>query len=169
MRRVALVTAAVVVALCGGTAAAGTGAHIAGTARGGFLKPVHGAWISQGFGCTSFSAEPVDSACPGGHWHSGVDLAVAEGTPVYATLAGVAYVTVSFWGFGLHIVLDHGGGLTSLYGHLSAVSAIAGQYVQAGEVIGAVGSTGNSTGPHLHFEIRRDGVPEDPRIDLQLP
>ena len=77
--------------------------------------------MSQGFGCTSFAFEPIDLACPGGHWHSGIDLAAARGTPVMATLPGVATVIVSATGYGLHVIIDHGGGLSSLYGHLDTV------------------------------------------------
>jgi len=130
---------------------------------------VNGAWLSQGFGCTSVAFEPVDNACPDGHWHSGVDLACARGTPVQATLGGIVHVVESPTGYGLHVVIDHGGGLTSLYGHLDTVTAGDGDYVDTGALLGTVGSTGNSTGPHLHFEIRRDGVLEDPRADVTLP
>lgn len=169
MIRLYAATTATVLVLLG----AMTGAsHLAiDTAAGGtaFVRPVSGAQISQGFGCTDVSIEPVDSACAGGHFHSGIDLAAGAGTPVVATAAGAARVIVSAIGFGLHVVIDHGGGLQSLYGHLSAVVVSDGAPVDAGEVIGAVGSSGNSTGPHLHFEIDRDGVPEDPRRLVSLP
>jgi murein DD-endopeptidase MepM/ murein hydrolase activator NlpD len=167
IRAIATSTAAVAMLLSGGTAVAGVALDDA--APGAFVKPVSGAWISQGFGCTSFDFEPVDRGCPSGHWHSGVDLACTRGTPVRATLAGVALVTASLSGYGLHVVVDHGGGLTSLYGHLDTVAVSTGTYVDAGTVVGTVGSTGNSTGAHLHFEIRRDGVAEDPRLDMALP
>lgn len=165
-RSIGLISVAVVVLLGGGTAAAGAALP---SSPGGFLKPLEYSVVTQGFGCTGFAAEPVDRACPGGHWHSGIDLAAPPGTPVHATLAGVARVLLDAGGYGLHVILDHGGGLSSLYGHLSSVTVTTGQYVVAGEVIGAVGSSGNSTGPHLHFEIRRDGIAEDPRLDLTLP
>lgn len=170
-----LVTLVIGVLLAGGTTAAGYAltspqvASASATWSSSFVRPVHRAVITQGFGCTWFSLEPVDPACPGGHWHSGVDLAAAMGTPVYATLAGVAHVYVSATGYGLHVVIDHGGGMSSLYSHLSGVAVVDGQVVATGQLIGAVGSTGNSSGPHLHFEIRRDGVPENPLQDLQLP
>jgi murein DD-endopeptidase MepM/ murein hydrolase activator NlpD len=86
-----------------------------------------------------------------------------------ATLPGIATVVVSATGYGLHVIIDHGGGLSSLYGHLDTVAIMSGDFVEAGEVIGTVGATGNATGPHLHFEIRRDGIAEDPRLDLALP
>jgi murein DD-endopeptidase MepM/ murein hydrolase activator NlpD len=168
IRVLAVFTALIAVGLCGGSALASGVA--AGDAVGvGFVKPLTHAWISQGFGCTSFAFEPVDRACPGGHWHSGIDLASARGTPVRATLPGVVTVIVSATGYGLHVVIDHGGGLSSLYGHLDTVLVYSGDAVVAGQVIGTVGSSGNATGPHLHFEIRRDGIAEDPRLDLALP
>lgn len=167
-RACALATAAMLVML-----AAMTGvSHVAvGTAASGgaFIKPVTGAEISQGFGCTDVSIEPVDRNCAGGHFHSGVDLAAEAGTIVVATAAGEAHVIASAIGFGLHVVIDHSGALQSLYGHLSSVAVPDGAPVQAGEAIGAVGSSGNSTGPHLHFEIDRNGVPEDPRELVALP
>jgi murein DD-endopeptidase MepM/ murein hydrolase activator NlpD len=168
IRAIALATTATAVLLGGGTAAAGSAISSA-VQPGGFAKPVLGAHISQGFGCTDVSIEPVDPSCPGGHFHSGIDLAAAPGTPVYATLGGTVLVIISPGGFGLHIVIQHGDGLQSLYGHLSAVDVSSGQVVVTGQLIGAVGSTGNSTGPHLHFEIDRDGIPEDPRLYVALP
>ena len=168
IRSIAATTLMLAVLLAGGTGAAGValGATVDGAA---FVKPVHRAGISQGFGCTGVSIEPSDPSCPGGHWHSGIDLAVAWGTAVYAAAPGVARVILSARGFGLHVVIDHGGGLASLYGHLSSVAVDNGAPVVAGQLIGAVGTTGNSTGPHLHFEIDRNGVPEDPRGLVPLP
>lgn len=168
IRVFAATTAGVLVLLGALTGAASVGVDtVAGAAT--FVTPVHGARVSQGFGCTDVSIEPVDHGCAGGHFHSGIDLAAAAGTAVVATAAGVARVIVSAIGFGLHVVIDHGGGLQSLYGHLSAVVVTDGAPVHAGEVIGAVGSSGNSTGPHLHFEIDRNGAPEDPRLLVSLP
>lgn len=169
MIRVYAATTAAVLVLLGTMIGA---SHVAiDTAAGAsaFVRPVSGAQISQAFGCTGVSIEPVDSACDAGHFHSGIDLAATAGTPVVATAAGAAHVIASAIGFGLHVVIDHGGGLQSLYGHLSAVVIGDGAPVDAGEVIGAVGSSGNSTGPHLHFEIDRNGVPEDPRRLVSLP
>jgi murein DD-endopeptidase MepM/ murein hydrolase activator NlpD len=168
IRVVAGLTAVIALALCGGTALA-SGPAVSTSAGVTFVKPLTHSWVSQGFGCTSFSFEPIDLACPGGHWHSGIDLAAARGTPVMATLPGVVTVIVSATGYGLHVIINHGGGLSSLYGHLNTVVVLSGDYVDAGQIIGTVGSTGNATGPHLHFEIRRDGVAEDPRLDLALP
>ncbi|MFN2451837.1 MAG: M23 family metallopeptidase [Candidatus Dormibacteria bacterium] len=140
-----------------------------GLVTGRFQPPVGGAVLTQPFGCSVYPFEPVEPACPARHWHSGVDLAAPAGTSVHATLGGRARVIVAAGGYGLHVVIDHGTGLSSLYGHLSEVTVSDGAVVLAGATIGVVGSTGNSTGPHLHFEIRRDGIPEDPRLDLSLP
>jgi murein DD-endopeptidase MepM/ murein hydrolase activator NlpD len=94
--------------------------------------------------------------------HAGVDLAAPSGTPVYAPTAG--YVGSAGWsgGYGLMIAIDHPGGMETRYGHLSRVAVTNGQYVPAGTLIGYVGSTGDSTGPHLHYEIRIDGQPINP-------
>jgi murein DD-endopeptidase MepM/ murein hydrolase activator NlpD len=168
IRAFAAVTALITVGLCGGTALAS--AVVSGTETGtAFVKPLTHSWMSQGFGCTRFAFEPVDMACPGGHWHSGIDLAATRGTPVMATLPGIVTVIVSATGYGLHVVVSHANGLSSLYGHLDTVLVASGDEVLAGQIIGTVGSTGNATGPHLHFEIRRDGIAEDPRRDLALP
>jgi murein DD-endopeptidase MepM/ murein hydrolase activator NlpD len=168
IRAVMLTSVTVGLLLSGGTALAGL--VVNGQPSGaGWVKPVQGAVISQGYGCTDVLIEPPDPACPGRHWHSGIDLAARRGTPVHAALPGSAQVIVSATGYGLHVVIDDGGGLSTLYGHLDRVDIAVGQYIGAGEVIGTVGSTGNSTGPHLHFEVRRDGVPEDPRNDIALP
>jgi murein DD-endopeptidase MepM/ murein hydrolase activator NlpD len=72
-------------------------------------------------------------------------------------------------GYGLRVELTHSGGQLTLYGHLSGVDVGDGDEVAPGDVVGRVGSSGNSTGPHLHFEVRRAGVAEDPRIDVALP
>lgn len=166
--RVQTVGAGTLVTLCL-CATAGAAQSVDDTAVGGPVRPVPGAVITQGFGCTAYPLEPVEPFCPGGHYHSGIDLAAPLGTPVRATLGGDVSVVRSTTGYGLHVIVDHGGGLLSLYGHLSSVGVADGALVEAGEVIGAVGSTGNSSGPHLHFEIRRNGIPVDPSLEVALP
>ncbi len=95
--------------------------------------------------------------------HSGIDLAAPTGTPVFAADGGtVIFAGWSNWGYGYSIVLAHGGGLLTLYGHLSRINVRCGQQVSAGTPIGAVGTSGNSSGPHLHFEIRPGGTPVNP-------
>ncbi|MGE5582115.1 MAG: murein hydrolase activator EnvC family protein [Bacillota bacterium] len=95
-------------------------------------------------------------------YHSGIDIASPLGTPIQAADAGV--VIFSGWngGYGKMIIIDHGNGISSVYAHCSVLIAGDGKTVSKGEKIGNVGSTGLSTGPHLHFEIRKNGVPVDP-------
>lgn len=94
--------------------------------------------------------------------HTGVDFGVPAGTPIRAAGNGVV-VHAGWWGaYGNAVIIDHGGGTTTLYGHMSAVRCVSGQTVTRGAVIGTVGSTGLSTGPHCHFEVRRNGVPVNP-------
>jgi murein DD-endopeptidase MepM/ murein hydrolase activator NlpD len=113
---------------------------------GGWVRPVGSYSWSQGYSS----------------YHTGVDLSAAEGTPVYAANGGtVVFRGWSTWGYGYLIVLAHGP-FTTIYGHLSGINVGCGQYVSAGQQIGAVGNTGNSSGPHLHFEIRYNDVPFDP-------
>lgn len=94
--------------------------------------------------------------------HSGIDLAAPMGSPVYAPAAGIVQSVGWEGGYGLAVTIAHGGGMTTRYGHLSRQAVVAGQAVAAGTPIGFVGSTGLSTGPHLHYEIRKDGVAVDP-------
>ena len=94
--------------------------------------------------------------------HSGVDLREEWGAQVHATAAGVVTVAGPSGGYGNMVEVDHGGGLSTRYGHLSAIAVSPGQQVSPGAVLGRVGSTGRSTGPHLHYEVRIDGEAVDP-------
>lgn len=102
-------------------------------------------------------------------FHSGQDISAERGTPVFA--AGIA--TVKFAGtqsgYGQIIILDHGDGITTRYGHLSKIEVEAGQQLARGTMIGRVGSTGRSTGPHLHYEVRINEEPVNPRAYLPTP
>lgn len=99
-------------------------------------------------------------------YHTGVDLAASVGAPVAAANGGtVVFAGWNSYGYGYAVVLAHGSYMT-LYGHLSAINVGCGQYVSAGQNIAAVGSTGNSSGPHLHFEIRYNNVTQDPTFTL---
>ena len=100
--------------------------------------------------------------------HRGVDIAASAGSPVIATSDGVASIANWFGGYGLCVALEHGGGLQTRYGHLSRLNIVAGQRVRRGDVIGFVGSTGLSTGPHLHYEVRLRGQAIDPASLLGL-
>jgi murein DD-endopeptidase MepM/ murein hydrolase activator NlpD len=120
-------------------------------------------WVmTQPYGCTSFGLEPVAAWCATGHFHSGIDMAAPAGTVVHAAAAGRARVAWNPGGYGRYVIVDHGGGIATLYAHLEAAALLSGDDVQAGAEVGRVGSTGLSTGPHLHFEVRRDGRPVDP-------
>ena len=95
--------------------------------------------------------------------HAGMDIAMPLGSPVYAT--GDGYIAFAGWsaGYGILIKVQHPSGYETRFGHLSTVFVMSGQYIRKGTLIGRVGSTGQSTGPHLHYEIRFNGAPVDPR------
>ncbi|MBS0254366.1 MAG: M23 family metallopeptidase [Proteobacteria bacterium] len=94
--------------------------------------------------------------------HKGVDLSAPTGTPVYATADGMVGRADWFSSYGLYVAVEHGGALETRYGHLSRLNVAAGQMVHKGDVIGYVGSTGRSTGPHLHYEVRIAGEAVNP-------
>ena len=122
-------------------------------------------YISSGFGNRSASIS-------GWSFHGGTDIAGPGiyGKPVFASRSG--YVAAAIWGttgYGRYVVLDHGDGYTTIYGHCSNLVVTEGQYVNQGQQIANVGSTGNSTGPHLHFEIRYNGVKQNPMNFVTKP
>ncbi|OJV30694.1 MAG: hypothetical protein BGO24_08250 [Sphingomonas sp. 67-36] len=94
--------------------------------------------------------------------HLGLDLAAPTGAPIVATSPGIVSAGGWYGGYGSAVVLDHGGGVQTLYGHMSRRNVVVGQRVRRGDVIGFVGSTGLSTGPHLHYEVRVGSRPVDP-------
>ncbi len=95
--------------------------------------------------------------------HTGIDYALYQGTPVLAALDGTVIRTAHLGtGYGTHVVLEHEGGLQTVYAHLSSIGVSIGSAVREGSEIGRSGNSGNSTGPHLHFEVRRLGKPVDP-------
>jgi murein DD-endopeptidase MepM/ murein hydrolase activator NlpD len=97
-----------------------------------------------------------------GRLHAGIDLAVGVGTPVVAAAAGTVIVAGWLGGYGNLVVVDHGNGMATAYGHNTSVTVGVGQSVAQGQLIAYSGSTGHSTGPHVHFEVRINGVPVDP-------
>lgn len=127
-----------------------------GAQRTGLMMPVVGGHITSGFGRRF---HPILGYS---RLHAGVDIGAAYGSPIYAV--GDATVIFSGWhgGHGNYVKLDHGGGYATGYGHMSRIAVGSGSRVRAGQVIGYVGSTGLSTGPHLHYELYRSGTPVDP-------
>jgi murein DD-endopeptidase MepM/ murein hydrolase activator NlpD len=97
-----------------------------------------------------------------GRLHAGIDIAVPEGTPIRAAKSGQVTLASYYGGYGNYTCIDHGGGLSTCYGHQSGFAVSQGDSVSQGEVIGYSGNTGSSTGPHLHFEVRVNGTPVDP-------
>ena len=95
-------------------------------------------------------------------YHSGMDIAVAAGTPVVAAESGTVILAQWYGGYGNCVVIDHGGGISTLYGHNNSLNVSVGQQVSKGQTIAAAGSTGDSTGPHCHFEVRVNGVVTEP-------
>jgi murein DD-endopeptidase MepM/ murein hydrolase activator NlpD len=132
-----------------------TNGSSSGTAGACEFRPVPGPTVSR-FGNRS---NPIGG---GTGFHAGIDIAVSSGTPIRACRGGTVMIAGWQGGYGNAVVIDHGGGMATLYGHQSALGVSVGEQVLAGEVIGYVGSTGNSTGPHLHFEVRIAGNPVDP-------
>lgn len=99
-------------------------------------------------------------------YHSGIDIGVDYGTPVHAADGGVVVEAGWISGYGYAVIIDHGNGLSTLYGHNQELAVSEGQSVSQGQVIAYAGSTGNSTGPHVHFEVRANGDPVDPSAYL---
>jgi len=133
-----------------------------GGGTGQFGWPMSPHWISQYYGCSNYPFEMWWPACPSKHLHSGIDIAEPYGTPVMAADNGVASLYGTCCGYGNYVILTHGNGYSTLYGHLSGFNVRNGQLVVRGQVIAFEGSTGNSTGPHLHFEVRYNDNYVDP-------
>ncbi|MCX7831569.1 MAG: peptidoglycan DD-metalloendopeptidase family protein [Actinobacteria bacterium] len=122
---------------------------------GQFLWPVNGV-VTSGFG---MRLHPILGTY---RMHTGIDIAAPLGTPVKAAQSGTVLMAGRLGGYGNCIIIDHGGGVSTLYAHLNSINVEIGQQITKGTVIGAVGSTGLSTGPHLHFEVRINGEPKNP-------
>lgn len=126
-----------------------------GDTGSGWVKPTNG-WLSSPFGNR---LHPILRTT---RLHAGVDLAAVTGTPIVASRGGT--VTFVGWmsGYGYTVIVFHGSGVATLYAHMSAFSVAEGQYIGQGGRLGSVGMTGTATGPHLHFEVRINGVPQNP-------
>jgi len=125
------------------------------------LWPVEGQ-ITGSFG------ERIDPFNGEGAFHNGVDIATSYGQPVIAPADGVVTFADTEGGYGRFIILDHGRGITTRYGHLAGFAVVPGQQVHRGDTIGYVGQSGRSTGPHLHYEVRINDIPVNPHKYLRL-
>ena len=134
----------------------------------GFLFPVS----LNGYQCMTspygYRVHPISGVT---RLHNGVDLAAVTGTPIFASKSGVVTTACIGWGngYGNHVVINNGDGYSTLYAHQSALNVYEGQVVSQGDVIGYVGSTGNSTGPHLHFTVFKNGETINPMSCISLP
>jgi len=124
-------------------------------------------WPVQGQLTGSFG-ERIDPFNGEGAFHSGVDIGTSYGTPILAPADGVVTFTEVLGGYGKAIMIDHGNGVSTRYGHLSGFAVATGQHVRRGDVIGYVGESGRSTGPHLHYEVRINDVPVNPYKYLRI-
>ena len=111
---------------------------------------------------TGSFGERLDPFSGEGAFHAGVDIAAAYGQPVHASASGIVDLVGSHTGYGRLVVVDHGFGVSSWYGHLSAFAVISGARVKRGQVIGYAGVSGRATGPHVHYEVRLNGAPVNP-------
>jgi murein DD-endopeptidase MepM/ murein hydrolase activator NlpD len=128
---------------------AAASAKALGTSSQGFIWPLNGP-INSGYGPRW------------GRMHTGIDIDGYTGQPIVASKSGRVLLAASYSGYGNAVIIDHGGGIATLYGHLSAFDVSSGQSVSQGQVVGKVGCTGSCTGDHLHFEVRVNGSPVDP-------
>ena len=130
----------------------------------GFCSPLGESWRSMVTSEFGYRKDPFTGKGAG---HTGLDMGAPKGTPIRVALPGTVYlVRYSNSGYGYHVMVDHGGGFVTLYGHCSKILVTEGQKVEAGAVIAEVGSTGRSTGNHLHFEVRISGEKQNPRSYL---
>ena len=124
-------------------------------------------WPVEGQVTGSFG-ERIDPFNGEGAFHSGVDIGSSYGHPIVAPADGVVTFTDQLGGYGKAIMIDHGNGISTRYGHLSGFAVTAGQTVHRGDVIGYVGASGRSTGPHLHYEVRINDTPVNPYKYLRM-
>ncbi|NPV89747.1 MAG: M23 family metallopeptidase [Firmicutes bacterium] len=130
----------------------------------GFCSPLGESWRTMVTSEFGYRSDPFTGERRG---HTGLDLGAPIGTPIRTALDGtVQFVRYTTTGYGYHLAVDHGGGFVTLYAHCSKILVTEGQAVKAGDVIAQVGSTGRSTGPHLHFEVRINGEMKNPRSYL---
>lgn len=138
-----------------GSSSGSAGATVV-SGKGIFTHPCPGGYISSGFG---YRTQPIAGASTN---HKGIDFAAATGTPIYAAASGTVISAGYAGNAGNLLVISHGNGLLTYYMHCNAIYVSAGQKVSRGQNVAAVGTTGNSTGPHLHFQVMLNGTPVNP-------
>jgi len=138
------------------SAAARAAAGISGPVSIPSRTPLDGLTMTSNFGMR------VHPVLGGLRAHKGIDLSAPVGTPIHATADGVVGKAAWFGGYGLYVQLEHGNDLETRYGHMSRLNVAEGQHIHKGDIVGYVGTTGRSTGPHLHYEVRVSGVAVNP-------
>ena len=139
------------------------GADVPFIGADGFCSPIGAGWESRVTSEFGYRRDPFTGETRG---HTGMDLAVPTGTPVRAALPGTVTAAQYHSSYGYYVMIDHGSGLSTLYAHNSQLLVRVGQTVETGDIVSLSGSTGRSTGPHLHFEVRVNGQRTDPRYYL---
>ena len=139
------------------------GADVPFIGADGFCSPIGAGWESRVTSEFGYRRDPFTGETRG---HTGMDLAVPTGTPVRAALPGTVTAAQYHSSYGYYVMIDHGSGLSTLYAHNSQLLVRVGQAVETGDIVSLSGSTGRSTGPHLHFEVRVNGQRTDPRYYL---
>ena len=139
------------------------GADVPYIGADGFCSPIGAGWESRVTSEFGYRKDPFTGETRG---HTGMDLAVPTGTPIRAALPGTVTVSQYNSSYGYYVMIDHGNGLSTLYAHNSRLVVKVGDTVEAGDIVSVSGSTGRSTGPHLRFEVRVNGVRTDPRYYL---
>ncbi|MBM3501143.1 MAG: M23 family metallopeptidase, partial [Armatimonadetes bacterium] len=133
------------------------GLRYSGTWSGWGSAPIRSGYrVSSTFG---YRMHPISGRRS---FHDGVDLACSSGTPIHSAASGRVVHSGWYGAYGIAVIVDHGSGWSTLYGHCTSAAVGAGQTVSAGQVVGYVGSTGYSTGPHLHYSVRYYGSPRSP-------
>lgn len=139
------------------------GAEVPYIGADGFCSPIGSGWQSRVTSEFGYRSDPFTGETRG---HTGMDLSVPTGTPIRAALPGTVTVSQYNSSYGYYVVVDHGSGLSTLYAHNSKLLVQVGQTVEAGDIVSLSGSTGRSTGPHLHLEVRVNGERTNPRYYL---
>ena len=139
------------------------GADVPYIGADGFCSPIGAGWESRVTSEFGYRSDPFTGETRG---HTGMDLAIPTGTPIRAALPGTVTAAQYHSSYGYYVMVNHGNDLSTLYAHNSQLLVRVGQTVEAGDIVSLSGSTGRSTGPHLHFEVRVNGQRTNPRYYL---